>query len=817
MGTKVDHETDEPDDESPSLPDWFKRGQTIGRYLVRECLGVGGMGVIYSAWDPQLDRKLAIKVVRLREGHPGSERGRIRLQREGQALARLRHPNVIAVHDVGTEDGRVFVAMEYVEGQTLQRWLTRSPKPTVPALITVFLQIGRGLAAAHRAGLVHRDVKPENVMIGDDGRVLVLDFGIAREEFGSESDVIEDLAAPARETSLGDDDDDADDQTDPPADAFVATPRPLTRSGAVVGTPAYMSPEQHRGRPVDQRGDQFSFCVAMWEALGGEKPFGEGTREKLLARMRLGQIKRFTNRKVPRRVVVALRRGLAWNPGDRYPSMEVLLEALNPRRHGAETRLWFGLGIGAVIGMSVGIMTALSSIGLRSRAVVEPPASSCSDERADAAAAEPALVFPATSQRAAELTRELDRLAGELDQGHEQLERSRQLTAAARELGHPPVLSRALQLQASALERDGEAFEAEVLLREAATLAAVAGDLSSQAELMIATAEMISVQGRHAEARSWLELADGTATRAAAGPGARGQRVRVAIAVARIDRREGQLARARASLETASERLERDGDPHMQLPSVLLELGAVCVELRAFPRAVLALRRALQVSEQAYGPAHLQVAETRHALGRALEASGELDAALGEYERALSVYEQLESGGRTTAVVRSQIGALLAARGDCDRAWAPLVRAVEDARTAAPASLTLASALEALALACVITHPDALALALEAVEIRERLQGLAHPDLATPLALGALALLETDDPVTALALIERASQLSDTRDDAPSAVVSAARGLTLVALGRADEAREPLDHAHAQLNPASELATRVDRARATRG
>jgi serine/threonine protein kinase len=186
--TQVDHETDEEADESC---EWLARGETIGRYVVLDCLGTGGMGVIYSAWDPKLDRKLAIKVVRPRHGRLGSTRGRARLLREGQALARLRHPNVITVHDVGTHEGQVFVAMEFVEGRTLHDRLSHGPRPPVRELIDVFLQVGRGLAAAHRAGLVHRDVKPENVMIGEDGRVLVLDFGIAREGLGPDSEIVE--------------------------------------------------------------------------------------------------------------------------------------------------------------------------------------------------------------------------------------------------------------------------------------------------------------------------------------------------------------------------------------------------------------------------------------------------------------------------------------------------------------------------------------------------------------------------------------------------------------------------------------------------
>jgi serine/threonine protein kinase/tetratricopeptide (TPR) repeat protein len=378
--TQVDHETDEPDENSSSRPDWLARGETIGRYVVLECLGGGGMGVIYSAWDPKLDRKLAIKVVRSRHGRMSSTRGRARLLREGQALARLRHPNVITVHDVGAHEGQEFVAMEFVEGRTLHDRLLHGTRPPVREIMDVFLQIGRGLAAAHRAGLVHRDVKPENVMIGADGRVLVLDFGIAREGLGPDSEILED---PELDQDRDPEPDDEPAQASEDASEPQAVPHevvgdhtplvPLTRSGAIVGTPAYMSPEQHRGLEVDARSDQFSFCVAMWEALNGEKPYGEGSRQKLLARMRLGHVRPFRNRDVARRVSVALHRGLAWNPDDRHANMETLLEALNPRGRALEARLWWGLAVGSVAGMLIGIAATVMSLDEDAVPTAEPP------------------------------------------------------------------------------------------------------------------------------------------------------------------------------------------------------------------------------------------------------------------------------------------------------------------------------------------------------------------------------------------------------------------------------------------------------------
>jgi serine/threonine protein kinase len=336
----------------------LRRGQTISRYVIVECLGVGGMGIVYAAWDPKLDRKLAIKLVRARPGANGGTRGRNRLMREAQALACVHHPNVVTVHDVGAHEGRVFVAMEFIAGTTLQQWLEQSREPGFSERLEVFLQAGRGLAAAHRAGLIHRDFKPDNVMIGSDGRVVVLDFGIARGPTTTEEPVTK-LEEPVEDddASEADSADEADSEPeDPRRDASELIEDGMTRPGAIVGTLSYMSPEQRRRRPLDGRSDQFSYCVALWEALSGERPFGVAPAQKLLARMRLGQVRPMRRRGVPRRVIRALQRGLAWDRNDRFPSMEALLEALNPRTRGL-ARLPVALAGGALaIVTSVGGM-----------------------------------------------------------------------------------------------------------------------------------------------------------------------------------------------------------------------------------------------------------------------------------------------------------------------------------------------------------------------------------------------------------------------------------------------------------------------------
>ncbi|QRK10966.1 protein kinase [Archangium violaceum] len=269
-------------------------GDTVGRYVLEGLLGQGGMGVVYAARDPGLGRTVALML--LRSG-AGGEEGRARLVREAQAMARLAHPNVLPLFELGTEAERVFLVMERVEGSTLADWLRERERPWREVL-ALFLQAGEGLAAAHRAGLVHRDFKPANVLVGADGRPRVTDFGLVRH--GAE------VSGGVPEGASGD------------------TGEALTRAGAVPGTPAYMSPEQLAGREVDARGDQFSFCVALHEALYGVRPFE--ARERGEARWKRVPAPR--GLRPPGYVRAAIERGLALEPEARFPSMDALLAAL---------------------------------------------------------------------------------------------------------------------------------------------------------------------------------------------------------------------------------------------------------------------------------------------------------------------------------------------------------------------------------------------------------------------------------------------------------------------------------------------------------
>ncbi len=288
----------------------FQRGACLGRYVVLRAIGSGGMGNVYAAYDPELDRKVALKVLRadvlLSEER---EEAQSRLRREAQATAKLNHPNVVSVFDIGTVGERLFIAMELIEGLALTEWQAAEPRPWREAL-KVFAEAGRGLAAAHRVGLVHRDFKPGNVMIAEDGRVRVVDFGLARAvRSGEPSNNAERLGS-----RHGPD--------QPPALS-------LTGRGQTLGTPAYMAPEQHRGIPADARSDQFSYCMALYQALYDELPFGGAARSELRYNVLDGKVREAPEGSpVPGWVRRILLRGLAADPDARFGSMDELLTAL---------------------------------------------------------------------------------------------------------------------------------------------------------------------------------------------------------------------------------------------------------------------------------------------------------------------------------------------------------------------------------------------------------------------------------------------------------------------------------------------------------
>ncbi|HEY0993449.1 MAG TPA: serine/threonine-protein kinase, partial [Kofleriaceae bacterium] len=238
-------------------------GETVGRYVVLECIGSGSMGIVYTGQDPDLGRRVALKVLRSTAAGGSSAGARRRLLREAQAMARLSHPNVVAIYDVGMHGDEVFLAMELIDGGTLREWLRRARR-SWREIVAVFRRAAEGLAAAHAVGLVHRDFKPDNVLVGNDGRVCVTDFGLARPSSGAS----------------------AERMPEPPPQGIDS----MTRTGAIVGTPAYMAPEQIEGGAADERSDLFAFCVAFYEALYGARPYLASNIVELAGVIARGQI-----------------------------------------------------------------------------------------------------------------------------------------------------------------------------------------------------------------------------------------------------------------------------------------------------------------------------------------------------------------------------------------------------------------------------------------------------------------------------------------------------------------------------------------------
>jgi serine/threonine protein kinase len=338
----VDEQTTEklPWDASRGV-DAAERPFCVGRFMVLDVVGAGGMGLVYAAYDPELDRKIAVKVVRA-AAFAGlrSSVGQSQLIGEAQAMARLSHPNVVTVHDVGTVGDGVFIAMEFVDGVTLRTWLHGQAgeqagrawggAPRWQETLDLFIRAGRGLAAAHEAGVIHRDFKPDNVLVGRDGRVKVVDFGLAQAQGGQFG--VTGATAAAPEGAAGD-----------------------TQVDAVIGTPAYMAPEQHDGAACDARADQFSFCVALWEGLYGARPFAGVSPIDVALAMRAWAIEPVPrDSRVPRWLHRVLLRGLARDPAHRYPSMRALLAELG-RDRGRLQRLWLVAAVAAVMGLAASL------------------------------------------------------------------------------------------------------------------------------------------------------------------------------------------------------------------------------------------------------------------------------------------------------------------------------------------------------------------------------------------------------------------------------------------------------------------------------
>jgi tetratricopeptide (TPR) repeat protein len=653
----------------------------IGRYSVLRELGRGGMGVTYIAYDDDLDRKVVLKLVR---SDALDAQAQERLRREARAQARLAHPNIVAIHEVGHHGARSFIAMELVHGKTVSGWLSAEPRSWTEVL-SVFRQAGEGLRAAHAAGLVHRDIKPANIIVGDDGRVRVLDFGVAQ------------LAMP--DDALGDSGD---------RHEVVWAGDQLTETGALVGTPAYMAPEQLERGLADARSDQFAFCVSLFESLYHTQPFsGHSPRARLVA-IRQGKLAEVPDdSEVPKWLHAAIVRGLAAAPEARWPSMDELLAELG--RDPVRTRRRVGLGlVGAGVAAVVGLVAVAAFTGrdLQAAAVCTGAAARIAEvwHPAQQAAIERAMLDTRVSYAAGTWQRTralLDSYAAEWAAAHtdaceatavrhEQSEeardqrmqclagRRRSLRALASELAHIDAASIANATEAAgrlpliASCADPEYLNTRVQPPADPAVAAEVEELAS----ILSRAEQLQELGKY-------EL--GLAAARVAFEGASGLRYPPIEAQARL--RLGMLHLAGASYEAAEEHLKEAyfiaraaGDTevalqaatqlvyllgyhvsrlpnagewgrHVQaeLPWVISEaeqanslntLGALAFMQGKHDEAIALCRRALVIWERALGPGHPRLAEALDNIGVMLHAQGKWGEATELHRRSLVISEQ---------------------------------------------------------------------------------------------------------------------------------------------------------------------------------
>jgi len=604
---------------------------TIDRYIVVDKIGAGGMGEVWKAYDPQLGRLVAIKVV-----HSGLAKDveSKRLQREAQAIAQLTHPNVIAVHDVGVANGEVFVAMEYVPGVAMRDWIIEGPHGHKDVL-EVFVQAANGLAAAHDAGLVHRDFKPANVLIGDDGRVRVLDFGLARRS--GERAATAGQAERVSPQLLG---------------------RQLTREGAVAGTPRYMAPEQHKLGEVDARADQFAFCAAMYEALTRHRPFDGGEGYKDLARnVCEGRVKPFGAKPpVPQWVRSLVLRGLSPNPDDRFASMHELVAEID-RDRGRARR-----------GSLDGSTTTEAMI-----AAFPPP-----DDARTAARVQ-------WLRERLEYTWQLKR-EGDFEGA---LELSRVVVRQAHQVDYLPLRAAALYVHGNLQHRTGDPASAKETLYLAAQLAGHSGDDWQVANtLVFLVAVLADGLRRYQEAEGIARVAEVAIARVGDNPSLSS---RLHNNSGRSLREQGRCWDALREYELALALDERThGNSH---PLVVLSLANLADTLLELDRGSLArvhLERAISICREhdRRGPT---LATCLLIFGRALIGEGEHDRACECLDEARSIWNEYPDRAVDLAETLTELALAHLATGDATAAVEWCVQAMNAHRGAAFAPLGVAT------------------------------------------------------------------------------------------------------------------------------
>ncbi|MEX1362209.1 MAG: serine/threonine-protein kinase, partial [Nannocystaceae bacterium] len=663
--------------------------QRVGRFVLLDRIGEGGMGVVYAAYDDQLDRKVAVKVLRTR---PTTSEGHDRLLHEARALARLSHPNIVTVHEIGVHEGSVFVAMEHVRGLSLDRWMvaadsTDGGRPWEEVL-RVFVDAGRGLAAAHRAGVVHRDFKPHNVILGDEGTVKVLDFGLAR------------MVDTAPEASS---------ETQPDGTPLT------TRTQGVVGTPAYMAPEQHRGAAADARSDQFGYFASLYHALFGQLPFGrDGPDPALVATAEGHPRPPPPGASVPRWLHRVLQVGLSPDPALRFASMTAALEALTRDRAAQRRRVWSLVGSLVVIG-SVAGLAAMTAGG--------PPPAPCEhgqlamarawgdQARASVARGIESSGIPLASETTTRVEPQLDAYAQRWAAARNDA------CIAHRDGDHSDTLH---DRQVVCLDRRRVAFESLVELLASA-------DRAAAERALTAAVTLPSVQDC---ARAESVLADIAPPRDPT-VARRVETQRRALARAVEHEALGQYAPALALARGAMEQAERLEYRPLQAEA-MVRLGSLTMEHGAPAEADAQLGQALQ---HALASAHFDVAA--EAVARRIFVRAERmrtpERADDDVQLGAAVLEQVQALPRLRGLYLNNVGAYQIRRGDLDAAREVLLEALQTKRQGlGPDDPEIAYTLGNLSLVEQLTGHDRRAQAYldEAATLVERVLGPHHANTA---------------------------------------------------------------------------------------
>lgn len=725
----------------------------IGRFEILRRRGSGSFGVVFEARDPKLDRVIAVKVV---SGRPEQ---RAAIRREAEAAARVTHPNVIEVYDVGEIEHGVYIAMELVEGGTLAQWC--APPRSTAEIVAAYLQAAHGLAAAHAAGIVHRDFKPSNALVGRDGRVRVIDFGLAQRDDATTSESTGSRAVLAR-----------------------------TRT---AGTPAFMAPEQHRGALVDARSDQFAFCVGLWSALFGQHPF-DGTDPDTIG---VGTSHSLRDpgpgpRGVSRRVRRALVRGLSPDPAHRFESMTALAVVLRSQPGPA----WTPIVVAAVA--CGGLITSLVSIPARTTTRCAPDREPLGGDTARTRMAEAVRAAGGTEVS-------VERVLARLDAGEQDWVQSYARTCRDHESGtllgaafDASIACLRAQLQNLRAEADAVAqIDADTLALGLAGLGALpspevcrseaptapssaVAPFVEAARARIARTNALRTAGRYTEAWELAETAMGTAEATGYGPVITAAHLALGQAAAAAHRPEGAAELRRAyemALEIGDEHaeaaaavdlvstlglIERDpdaarhwyrvaqaavariGDPPRLAADLANGDGAAQLAAGDPEAAGRAWTRAWELESRTLGPDHPRVASARTNVGVAVYAQGNFEAAQEHFEAARDVLiRSLGPEHPHVANALTNLGHVALRRGDAQQAHRLQARAlaIREAALGPEHPDVAASAANLALVAKRLGHlDDAEQLLSRALQIQEAIHGDEHPAVADACTnLGAIA------------------------------------------------------------------------------